>query len=222
VPWRSARRAQQSSLVAIPVIDNRGVLRGQITQERLREIVEEETSEDMYRLVGLSEDESVFSSFAFSLRRRLPWLLVNLATAIMAAWVISFFQATIAQLAVLAALQSIVAGQGGNAGVQTLTIIVRGLALGELDWRNSRRAFYKEMGLGCANGLAVGAVIGALVALWQGNAWLGVVIAAALLLRAARLDPAQAAGVFVTTVTDVCGFFFFLGLATLFLPLLKG
>jgi magnesium transporter len=226
-------RAQQGHVIAIPVVDERGVLRGQITQERLREIAEEETSEDMYRMVGLSEDESVYSSFGFSLRKRLPWLYVNLGTAILAAWIISFFEATLALVPVLAALQSIVAGQGGNAGIQTLTIIVRGLAVGELDWRNVRRTFYKELALGFAQGAAIGAVIGALVWLWRGNGWLGFVIAVAMLLnmvaaalggfcvpillRALRQDPAQASGVFVTTVTDVCGFFFFLGLATLFL-----
>lgn len=234
----AAARAQKSHLLALPVIDARGVLRGQITQDRLREIVEEETSEDMYRMVGLSEDESVHSSFRFSLRRRLFWLYVNLGTAILAAWVISFFEATIAKVAVLAALQSIVAGQGGNAGVQTLTIIVRSLALGDLDWRNSRRAFFKELGLGLANGAAVGAGIGVLVWMWRGNPWLGLIISAAMLLnmvaaaiagftvpivlRWFKQDPAQAAGVFVTTVTDICGFFFFLGLATLMLPLLTG
>lgn len=233
----AAARAQRSGLVAIPVIDNRGVLRGQITQARIREIVEEETSEDMYRMVGLSEDESLFSSFGFSLRRRLYWLLVNLATAILAAWVISLFEQTLALVPVLAALQSIVAGQGGNAGIQTLTIIIRGLALGELDWRNSRRVFFKELGLGLANGAAVGAVIGILVAVWQGNPWLGLITAAAMLLnmvaaalagftvplalRWFRQDPAQSAGVLATTVTDVCGFFFFLGLATLFLRHLR-
>lgn len=234
---QAAARAARAHLPAIPVIDSRGVLRGQITQDRLREIVEEETSEDMYRMVGLSEDESVFTPFRISLRKRLPWLYVNLATAILAAWVISLFEETIARVAVLAALQSIVAGQGGNAGVQTLTIIVRGLALGELDWRNVRRTFWKELGLGVANGVAVGAVIGALVWAWQGNPWLGVIIGAAMLLnmiaaalagfgvplilKSLRLDPAQASGVFVTTVTDVCGFFFFLSLATLMLPLIR-
>ena len=233
----AAARAQRSHLLALPVIDARGVLRGQITQDRLREIAEEESSEDMYRMVGLSEDESVHASFEDSLKRRLPWLYINLATAILAAWVISFFEGTIEQVAVLAALQSIVAGQGGNAGIQTLTIIVRGLALGDLDWRNSRRAFFKELGLGVTNGLAVGAGIGLLVWLWRGNVWLAAVIAAAMLLnmvaaaaagfavpvvlRWLKQDPAQASGVFVTTVTDICGFFFFLSLATLMLPLLR-
>jgi len=229
----AAARAQRSRLPAVPVIDNRGVLRGQITQERLREIAEEEASEDMLRLGGVSEDESVLSSFGSSVRRRLPWLYVNLATAILAAWVVSFFEATIERVAILAALQSIVAGQGGNAGIQTLTLVVRGLALGDLDWRNSRRAFLKELGLGVVNGVAVGGAIGLLVWVWRGNPWLGVVIAAAMMLnmvaaavagfavplalRALRRDPAQASGVFVTTVTDVCGFFFFLGLASLLL-----
>lgn len=233
----AATRAQRSHLPAIPVIDNRGVLRGQIAHSRLREIVEEETSEDMYRMVGLSEDESVYSTFAFSLRKRLPWLMVNLGTAILAAWVVSFFEPILALLPILAVLQGIVPGQGGNAGIQTLTITVRGLALGDLDWRNSRRVFLKELGLGLVNGASVGVAIGLLVWAWQGNPWLGVVIAGAMLLnmlgaavagfcvplalRACKLDPAQASGVFVTTVTDVCGFFFFLALASLLMPVLR-
>jgi magnesium transporter len=162
---------------------------------------------------------------------------VNLATAILAAWVISRFERAISELAVLAALQSIVAGQGGNAGTQTLTIIVRGLALGELDFRNTWPALLKEFGLGAVNGAAVGAGIGLLVWLWQGNPWLGAVIAVAMLLnmmaagvagalvpvvlRWLRIDPALASAVIVTTVTDCCGFFFFLGLATLLMPYLR-
>jgi magnesium transporter len=233
----AAARAQRSPVPALPVVDARGILRGQITHERLREIIEEEASEDMYRMAGIAGDESVYSSLGVSLRRRLGWLYVNLGTALLAAWVISFFEATIEQVAILAALQSIVAGQGGNAGIQTLTITVRGLALGELDWRNMRRVFLKELALGLCNGLAIGALIGGLVYFWRGNPWLGGVIAVAMLLnmlaaacagflvpvamRALRQDPAQASGVFVTTVTDVCGFFFFLGLATLLLPLLR-
>lgn len=235
---QAAARAQRSHVSAIPVIDERGILRGQITQDKLREIAEEEASEDMYRLAGVGEDESVYSSFQQSLTKRLPWLYVNLVTAILAAWVISFFEGTIQKVAVLAALQSIVAGQGGNAGIQTLTVTVRGLALGDLDWRNSRRTFFKELGLGVANGFAIGLGIGFLVWLWRGNLWLGGIITAAMLLnmvaaavagfsvplvlKKLKLDPAQASGVFVTTVTDVCGFFFFLGLATLFLPYLQG
>jgi magnesium transporter len=140
-------------------------------------------------------------------------------------------------MAVLAALQSIVAGQGGNAGTQTLTIIVRGLALGELDPRNTWPALLKEFGLGAANGAAVGAGIGVLVWAWHGNPWLGLVIAVAMLLnmiaagvagalvpialRALRIDPALASAVIVTTVTDCCGFFFFLGLATLMMGHLR-
>jgi magnesium transporter len=233
----AATLATRYDLFALPVVDADYRLVGQVTLDEVMEIIEEETSEDMYRMVGLSEDESVFSSFAFSVRKRLPWLYINLATAILAAWVISRFEGTIAKLAVLAALQSIVAGQGGNAGTQTLTIIVRGLALGELDLRNTWRALLKEFALGAINGAAVGAGIGALVGIWYGNPWLGLVIAAAmllnmiaagvagalvpLLLRWLRIDPALASAVIVTTVTDCCGFFFFLGLATLMMSHLR-
>ncbi len=233
----AANLASRYDLYALPVVDADHRLVGQVTLDEVVAIIEEETSEDMYRLVGLSEDESVFSSFQFSMRKRLPWLYVNLATAILAAWVISFFEATITKLAVLAALQSIVAGQGGNSGTQTLTIIVRGLALGELDLRNTWRALLKEFALGAANGAAVGFGIGVLVWMWKGNVWLGLVIAIAMQLNMIaagiagalvpvvllwlRIDPALASAVIVTTVTDCCGFFFFLGLATLLMPHLR-
>ncbi len=230
----AATRARRSGLASIPIVDSRGVLRGQIARDRLREIEEEEASEDMYRMVGLSEDDSVYSPVGFSLRRRLPWLLVNLGTAFLAAGVVSLFKGTIEKFAVLAVLQSVVAGQGGNAGIQTLTIVVRALALGDLDWRNSGRIFFKELAVGFCNGLGVGALVGIAVYVWQHNLVLSCVIAAAmalnmvvaalsgftipLFLRALRLDPALASGVFVTMMTDVCGFLFFLGLATLLMP----
>lgn len=232
-----AVRAQHSGLLAIPVIDSRGVLRGQIRHDRLREIVEEEATEDIAHLAGLSGDETVHSPLLFSLRRRLPWLYLNLGTAFLAAGVVGIFERTIEKLAVLAVLMGIVAGQGGNAGIQTLTIIVRGLALGDLDWRNSRRAFYKELALGLANGLLVGIVVAVASFLVYRRPWLGLVIftamvgnllaaalagvAVPLTLKKLRLDPAQASGVFVTTVTDCVGFGLFLGLATMLLPLLQ-
>jgi magnesium transporter len=234
---QAANVASRYDLYALPVVDPEQRLVGQVTLDEVVEIIEEETSEDMYRLVGLSEDESVFSSFLFSVRKRLPWLYVNLGTAILAASVISIFETTITKMAVLAALQSIVAGQGGNAGTQTLTIIVRGIALGELDLRNTWRALLKEFALGAANGAAIGLGIGLLVWLWHGNPWLGLVIGVAMLLnmmvagiagafvpvvlRWLRIDPALASAVVVTTVTDCLGFFFFLGLATLMMPHLR-
>jgi magnesium transporter len=229
--------ASRYDLYALPVVDADHRLVGQVTLDEVVQIIEEEASEDMYRMVGLSEEESVFSTFAFSVSKRLPWLYVNLATAILAALVIGLFEKTISQMAVLAALQSIVAGQGGNAGTQTLTIIVRGLALGELDLRNTWRALLKEFFLGAANGAAVGVGIGVAVGLYYHNPWLGLVIAAAMLLnmmaagvagalvpvalRWLRIDPALASAVIVTTVTDCCGFFFFLGLATLLMSHLR-
>jgi magnesium transporter len=233
----AATLATRYDLFALPVVEPDGRLVGQVTVDEVMEIIEEEASEDMYRMVGLSEDESVFSDFWFSVKKRLPWLYLNIATAILAAWVISRFEGTIQQLAILAALQAIVSGQGGNAGSQTLTIMVRGLALGELDLRNVWRALGKEFALGAANGAAVGIGVGLMVWLWQDNVWLGVVLAIAmflnmmaagvagalvpLILRWLKVDPALASSVIVTTVTDCCGFFFFLGLATLFMPYLR-
>lgn len=239
----TADREEAASLVsrydlfALPIVDADHRLVGQLTLDEVVEIIEEETSEDMYRMVGLSEDESVFSSFWFSVRKRLPWLYFNVLTAILAASVVHHFQATIEAMAILAALQAIVSGQGGNAGSQTLTIMVRGLALGELDPRNTWRALAKEFGLGAVHGLAVGAALGVALWLWLGNPWLGVVIAAAMLLnmitagiagalvplglRMLHIDPALAASVIVTAITDSCGFFFFLGLATLMMPYLR-
>jgi magnesium transporter len=203
------------------------------------DVIEEEATEDIYRLANVSDgDLQVWSPVRLSVRRRLPWLLVNLATAFLAASVISLFEATIARLAVLAVFQSIVAGEGGNAGTQTLAIMVRGLALGEIGFRDVRRALLREAGIGLLHGLVVGVLVAAGAWLWRGNPLLGLVIGLAMLgnliaaglagtlvpltLKALRLDPALASAVMVTMVTDIVGFGLFLGLATLFLPLLTG
>jgi len=229
----AANVALRYQLFALPVVDDAGVLVGQLMLDDLADIAEEEASEDMYRIVGLPEDESVFSPLRFSVRKRLPWLFVNLVTALFAFGVVSSFEGTIARFALLAALMPIVAGMGGNAGMQTLTIVVRGLALGEVDVRNARRALFKELALGVINGALIGVVVAGVAVLLSANPWVGAIIGAALflnmvaagvagatvplLLRAFRVDPALASGVIVTTVTDCAGFFFFLGLATLML-----
>jgi len=169
-------------------------------------------------------------------RRRLPWLVLNLLTAFIAASVIGLFEATIAKLAVLAVFQSIVAGEGGNAGTQTLAIMVRGMALGEIQFRDTWRALLREAAIGVMHGVVVGILVGLGAWLWRGIPILGLVIGLAMVgnliaaglagtlvpltLRAMKLDPALASAVIVTTVTDVVGFGLFLGLATLFLPLL--
>jgi len=165
-----------------------------------------------------------------SIRRRLPWLCINLGTAILAGFVVNLFESTIARVVTLAAFIPIIAGQGANAGAQTLTIIVRSLALGEVSFKNARKAILREVTLATVNGLAVAFLAGAVAYLWKGDLWLGVVLAAAmfltmmvaglsgalvpLILKLLRIDPALASTVVVTTVTDVCGFLFLLGVAT--------
>lgn len=225
------RTLQHYGLRALPVIDAGGRLVGVATADDLLDVAEQEATEDMFRMVGLDEDESLSAPIRSSVRRRLPWLALNLATAFAAAGVVALFEDTLARVAALAIFLPIVAGQGGNAGTQTLTLVVRAMALGELGPGRWRTAVPREAVIGLANGLALALVVGGLVWLWQDNGWLGLAIglavagnmvvaglAGALIpfaLRALKADPALASGIFVTTVTDVMGFFFFLGLAAL-------
>jgi magnesium transporter len=229
----AAQLMTRYSLPALPVVDNAGRLLGIITHDDLVEVIEEEATEDIYRLGGLSEEERAFGPVRTSVRRRLPWLYVNLVTAFLAAGVISLFESTIERVAILAAFQSIVAGQGGNSGTQTLTVMVRSLALGEIEFRDARYAILKQALIGLLNGIAVGLAVGVLATLLQGKPALGLVIGLAmignmiaagaagalvpLVLKRLKIDPALASGVIVTTVTDVVGFGLFLGLATLFI-----
>ena len=227
-----ARQVAAYNLLAIPVTDEENKLVGIITVDDVIDVIKDEATEDLYRLAGVSSDERVFTPALESLRKRMPWLIVNLATAFLAAAVVGVFQQTIASWVALAVFMPIVAGMGGNAATQTLTVIVRGIALGELTWGNSRKALLKEAVVGIGNGLALG-LVAALVA-WatRGDPVLGVVLGTAMVinmfvaatagvlvplgLRAANIDPALASSVFITTMTDVFGFFSFLGLATIF------
>ncbi len=227
-----ARLVAAYNLLAIPVVDEENKLVGIITVDDVIDVIKDEATEDIYRLAGVSGDERVFTPAAESLRKRLPWLGVNLATAFLAASVVGLFTGTIDALPILAVFMPIVAGMGGNAATQTLTVIVRGIALGELTWGNSRKALMKEAVVGIGNGLALG-VVAALVA-WatRGDPVLGVVLGTAMVinmfvaatagvlvplgLRAANVDPALASSVFITTMTEVFGFLSFLGLATIF------
>jgi magnesium transporter len=233
-----ARLMSRYDLAALPVVDGDGKLVGVINYDAIVDVIEEEATEDIYRLANVSDgDLQVFSPVRLSVRRRLPWLLVNLGTAFLAASVISLFEATIAKLAVLAVFQSIVAGQGGNAGTQTLAMVVRGLALGEIEFKDAWRAMAREAGIGLIHGMIVGLFVAIGAWLWRGIPILGLVIGMAMVgnliaagiagtlvpltLKALKLDPALASAVIVTTVTDCVGFGLFLGLATLFLPYLK-
>lgn len=221
------------NLLAIPVVDDENKLVGVITVDDVIDVIKDEATEDIYRMAGVSSDEHVFTSAGEALRKRLPWLGLNLATAALAALVVRFFQQTIEQVVALAAFMTVVASMGGNAATQTLTVIVRGIALGELTWGNTRKALLKEAAVGLGNGVILG-LVGAGVAWWiVGNPYFGGILALAMVinllvaavaatlipiaLRALKVDPALASAVFITTLTDMFGFFAFLGLATVFL-----
>jgi magnesium transporter len=217
--------------VALPVVDDLGKLRGIVTSEDALDVMREEATEDMQRMVGLSGEEGLDTSWKISIRQRLPWLYINLGTAFIAGWVVSLFEATIARYAVLAIFLPIIAGQGGNAGAQTLTILVRSLALGEVRMEQKRKVLIKELLLGLLSGLAIGVVVGFISWAWKGNIILGIVTCLAMILnmlaaavfgvviplglKALKIDPALASAIMLTTVTDVFGFFSFLGLAVL-------
>jgi magnesium transporter len=228
-----ARLVAAYNLLAIPVTDEENKLVGIITVDDVIDVMKEEATEDIYRLAGVAGDERVFTPAGESLRKRLPWLGVQLLTSFIAVAVIAVFLPTIAKVSALAMFMPIVVWMGGNAATQTLTVIVRGIALGELSWANSRKALMKEAVVGVGNGVALG-IVAALVALAvHRDPVLGLLLGAAMVLnmfvaaaagtliplglRAANVDPALASSIFVTAVTDIFGFASFLGLATLFL-----
>ena len=153
----AARLVASYNLLAIPVVDEENKLVGVITVDDVIDVIKDEATEDIYRLAGVTSDERVFTPPGESLTKRLPWLAVNLVTAFIAASVVSLFEHTIDQVVALAVFMPIVAGMGGNAGTQTLTVIVRGIALGELNWGNTRKALFKEALVGLGNGLVLGA-----------------------------------------------------------------
>jgi magnesium transporter len=220
--------------LALPVVDSDGRLLGIVTVDDVIDAIREEETEDMQRLVGVAPEDRVLDPWHESLRRRLPWLSINLLTAFAAAAVVGIFQGTIAKVTALAVLMPIVAGQGGNAGSQTVTVVVRGMALGEVEPGRGYRVLLKEMLLGALNGLVIGTIVATIAYLWQGSPVLGVVVALAMLfnlvmagvagaliplgLRFVGSDPALASTILLTTVTDICGFLFLLGLGTLLLP----
>ena len=232
-----ARQVASYNILAIPVVDEENKLVGVITVDDVIDVIKDEATEDVYRLAGVSTDDTVLSTPGESLRKRLPWLLVNLVTAFLAASVVAVFQGTISQVVALAVFMPVVAGMGGNAATQTLTVIVRGIALGELTWSNSRKALIKEGLVGLGNGTALGLVAAGGAFALRGDPILGLILALAMIinmfvasiagtliplsLRALKIDPALASSVFITTLTDVFGFFSFLGLGTLFLRFLQ-
>jgi len=230
-----ARIFEKFDVLALPVVDENGELVGRITADDVIDVIQEEATEDMYRLAALSDQDDLSEPVGTTARRRGVWLTVNLMTAIAASVVIAQFEATIAQVVALAVLMPIVASMGGIAGTQTLTVIVRGIALGRVTFGNARRALLKEVTVGLVSGLVFAAVMAVVASFWfpELGIRLGWIIAAAMLLnlfaaglagalipltlQRLNIDPALASGTILTTVTDVVGFFSFLGLATLFL-----
>ncbi|RUO80123.1 magnesium transporter [Idiomarina tyrosinivorans] len=228
-----AKLFERHDWVSAPVVDNEGHLLGRITIDDVVDIIREEAQHSMLSMAGLEDDEDTFAPVLKSTRRRTIWLAVNLVTALLAAAVSSLFEDILSQMAVLAILNTIVPSMGGIAGSQTLTLVIRGMALGHITPSNSRWLIGKELAIGALNGLIWACLIAAVVALWQQSWMVGVIIAFAMmanllaaglagvtvpmLLKKFEIDPALAGGVILTTVTDVVGIFAFLGTATLLL-----
>lgn len=224
---------ERRDLITAPVVDKEGKLLGRITIDDVVDVIRDKADHDFLGMAGLSEEEDIFAPVFSSSRRRAIWLGVNLLTAFLASWVIKQFDATISQLVALAVLMPIVASMGGIAGSQTLTLVIRAMALGQVSSTNAPKLLNKELAVGLLNGLIWAAVIALAAYFWFGSESLGLVIAAAiiinffaaaltgaslpLLLKKLGADPALAGSVILTTITDVVGFFAFLGLAAVFL-----
>lgn len=231
-----AKLVSRYDLNAIPVINNRRSIMGIITVDDIIDVIVEEYNEDILEMAGVSKEESLSTSLLESIKLRLPWLLINLGTAFLASLTVKVFEGTIAQVVALSSTMTIVSGMGGNAGTQTQSILVRQLAQDDIPRSKYWKAFWKEILLGVINGAVNGAVTGLIVYAVYGNAFLGIIILIAMignlvvagifgfvvpvLLKKLGADPAVASSIFVTTATDVLGFFIFLGLAQLLLPLL--
>ena len=225
-----AALARQYDLDLIPVVDGEGRLLGAIRADDIIDVVVEEATEDMYRIASV-EGESVQGPLLRSMRHRMPWLGLNLVTVFLAALVIGVFESTVARVVALAIFLPIIPGQAGMSGMQTLTLVVRSMALGELPGRRVLRLLIRELALALVQGILLGVVVGAAAYAWKGDPTLGIILAAAmvgnmiiagltgagipLLLRKLKMDPAVSAAVFITTFTDVLGLLLFLGLATL-------
>jgi magnesium transporter len=224
-----AAELSQRRYFAVPVVDHENHLLGIVKSDRVIEQVQAEATEDIQKMFGAGAEERAFSPVSFALKKRLPWLHVNLATAFLAASVVALFEGIIAKITALAVFLPVVAGQGGNAGIQTLAIVMRGIVMREIPSQKVFILLGREALIGVANGVVTGLVTAAIAWLWYGNPFLGLVVGLAIIvnmiaaglagaaiplsMRAIGLDPAQASGIILTTVTDVVGFFAFLGFA---------
>jgi magnesium transporter len=228
-----ARRFEAHDMLSAPVVDDDGRLLGRITVDDVIDVIREEGEHQFMGRAGLSEEEDMFAPVLASTRRRALWLGINLATAFLASWVIGQFEETLSKVVALAVLMPIVASMGGIAGSQTLTLAIRGIALGQLSANNARALLVKELAVGTLNSLIWAVVVAVIAGVWFSSTAIALLIGAAitinlvfaaitgsllpLFLERVGIDPALAGSVLLTTVTDVVGFLAFLGLATLFL-----
>jgi magnesium transporter len=228
----AAKELSKRKYFAAPIVDSENHILGVIKAERMLHGVQEDVTKDIQKMVGAGGDERAFSTIFFSLRKRLPWLHVNLATAFLAAAVVALFEGIIAKLTILAVFLPVVAGQGGNAGAQSLAVVMRGIVMREIPKERIFGLILKEGKLGTVSGAVIGLVTAAIAYLWYGNPYLGLVIGLGmlvnlvcaglagasipLLMKRIGIDPAQSSSIILTTVTDVVGFIAFLGFAVLF------
>ncbi len=231
-----ARLVSRYDLNSIPVVSPTMQILGVVTVDDVIDVIVDEYNEDILELAGVSKEENLDTTLGESIRLRLPWLMINLLTAFLASFTVKLFESTIEQVVALSAIMTIISGMGGNAGTQTLSILVRQIAQKKRSAKEYRKPFFKELLLGLIDGAATGLVTGTVVTFMYGSIWLGVIAFIAmignmlvssffgflipLILDRCHADPAVSSSIFVTTATDVLGFFIFLGLAKVFLPLL--
>lgn len=231
-------QARKYALSVVPVVNRKNALLGIITVDDIMEVMVEEHSEDLLKMGGIGDNvEEIGGKVNLSIKRRLPWLVVNLVTAIFATMAISLFDSTIAEVAALAAIMTIVSGMGGNAGSQTLSLAIRGISLGEISLKDDWALVFKEISVGLINGSLIGIIAAIYTYVRYGNIYLSFIVIMALtinlivagisgyiiplLLKGLGFDPALSSSIFLTTVTDTGGFFVFLGLATLFINYIR-
>ncbi len=221
-------------LTVIPVVNHNNALLGIITVDDIIDVIVEEHTEDLLGLGGVSKEERVHSTLSESVKKRLPWLFINLATAFLGSFVIGMFEDVISQVVVLAVMMPVIATLGGNSGNQSLSVVIRGLTLGELNIKEDWTLVFKQIGLGLINGLAVGGLAGFIMFIRYGNPYIGLIVLLAMIgnmiigslfgflipvvMKSIGVDPALSSSIFLTATTDVFGFFIFLGLAELVLP----
>ncbi len=232
----TAKLISKYDLLALPVVDGDNHLLGVVTVDDVLDVVEDEATEDIYRLAGLTKEEKIASPVMDSFLKRVPWMVLNLGTAFLASSVVGLFEESISSVVTLAVFMPIVAGMGGNGGTQALAVTTRGIALGELELSSGLKALFKEGLIGLMIGLTTGLITAIVAFYWKGNVFLGLVLFLAMiinlliaglsgagipiLLKRLGYDPALGSGIIITTFTDVFGFLAFLGLATFFLKYL--